>query len=157
MGAAGRLLKNVVLGLSRDDSWLLWAPQNGQGGRKKGITGPAYPLCLRAACELPGPRGNPRYELNHCTIHWSHVQLDGTLVFWHMKGFLPRGASGYGLFICLAITFSRPCEELGLNYARLLLSAQMTIPDTAVEVTWQSKRLCLEQSKKRMCQIYSKQ
>lgn len=78
-----------------------------EGGRKE-LQAPAYPLCLSAACELPGPWRNPSNESNHCTIHWSHVQFDGTLILWHMKGFLPRGASGYGLFIFLAIAFSRP-------------------------------------------------
>lgn len=63
-------------------------------------------------------------SLEPCTVQWNFDALA-------FKS-LPGGAFGCGFFICLAITFNGPCQGLGLNYARLLLSAQMVIPGAGV-------------------------
>ena len=58
-----------------------------EGGRRE-LQASAYPVCVRAACEHPGPRRNPSsHESHHCTVHWSHVQFNGTLILWHLKAF----------------------------------------------------------------------
>lgn len=64
-------------------------PKMDREGGRRGLQASAYPFRVRAACELPGPRRNPSsHESHHCTVHWSHVQFNGTLMLWHLKAFL---------------------------------------------------------------------